>query len=137
MNGKENRRGKSQILITNILFGIVLINIFILSKLLTFKAPFIYGIYTGIIFVAVVFNITAVRGLKNRAYAPDERSKMIIQKSGFLSFAIVYSLTIILTILSRSVQFHIQLPIEKFLFWATFFQMTIFGLLVFFFSRRY
>ena len=87
MKKVKNKAWKHFILVT-FLFLFVALDLLVLDSMLKFNRAFLYGVFSGMFTVWVVFTLFHIREIRKPGYRMDERMKFIIRTSGFYAFIV-------------------------------------------------
>ncbi len=130
-------RGVKGLVIGNLVFLFVLVNLLVSANVLTFKMEYLFGVLAGFIMVWVIYNIYAVREIRKPGYKMDERMKLILQKSGFAAFFIFYIIAAFFAIISRAIDVRIPVTVPGLAALAVNLMFAIFIICVLILRKRY
>jgi len=102
MKGKFCLLNRKTFIVTNVIIGVVSVNVFILTRLLETSLAFSLGLYTGLLAGWLLYFFRGLKEIKRLTYNTDERTQLIVQKAGSLAFWVVLSLMALFVIISYS-----------------------------------
>lgn len=102
MKGYFCPMSRKAFIVTNVIIGVIAVNIVILTRLLGTPPAFTYGLYTGLAAGWLLYFFRGLKEFQKPSYENDERIQMIIQKAASLAFWIVVSLMALFVIISSS-----------------------------------
>ena len=102
MKGYFCPMSRKAFIVTNVIIGVIAVNIVILTRLLETPQAFSYGLYTGVAFGWLLYFFRGLKEFRNPSFENDERIQMIIQKAASLTFWVVVTLMALFVIISSS-----------------------------------
>jgi|MTBAKSStandDraft_2_1061841.scaffolds.fasta_scaffold04886_7 uncharacterized membrane protein len=102
MKGNFCPMSRKAFIVTNVIIGVIAVNIFILTRLLETPPAFSYGLYTGLAAGWLLYFFRGLKEFKKPSYENDERIQMIIQKASSMAFWVVVSLMALFVIVCSS-----------------------------------
>jgi DNA-binding transcriptional regulator of glucitol operon len=136
MKKSKNKAWKHFILVT-FLFLFVALDLLVLDSMLKFNRAFLYGIFSGMFTVWVVFTVFHIREIRKPGYRMDERMKFIIRTSGFYAFIVFYLIAAFFAIIVRGTNIEIPLTVKELSTWALNLLFLIYITIFLILSKRY
>lgn len=136
MNKAKNKEWKHFILVT-FLFLFVALNLLVLDSMLKFKRAFLYGVFSGMFAVWIVFTFFHIREIRKPGYRMDERMKFIIRTSGFYAFIVFYLIAAFFAIIVRGTNIEIPLTVKELSTWALNLLFLIYIIIFLILSKRH
>jgi hypothetical protein len=118
-------------------FLLVAGNLWAFEDVLQLKRPFLYGVFTGMLAVWVVFTVTFFRERKKPSYRVDERLKFIVKNAGFYTFLVFYLAVTVLTILAHSAAIELNFSAKQLCTWMLNAKFLVYITFFIILSRRY
>ena len=115
---KDSKKNMKYYVFVTLSFLLVAGNLWALEDLLQISRPFLFGVFSGMSAVWILFSIFFFVERKKPSYRVDERLKFILKNAGFYTFLVVYLAMTVLTILAYSAAVDLNFSVKQLCTWT-------------------